>query len=482
MKTAGTKFLGLAVVCMVIGFAIMFHGAAASAQDTTDVSGIWQGTLSVPPTTLRLIFKIKKNPDGTLTSTIDSPDQGATDIPVEKTTFENGVLTLDVTIVGGTFEGRLSEDGEGLDGEWTQLGQTLELSMERVDEPTKLARPQEPEKPLPYLSEDVTYESASGGATIAGTLTMPKGGGPFPAVLLVSGSGPQDRDETIFGHRPFLVLSDYLTRQGIAVLRTDDRGIGKSTGNFADATTLDFAEDARAGIAYLKGRKEIDSHKIGIVGHSEGGLIAPIVATETPDVAYIVMLAGPGLPGEDILRAQSELLARASGESEEAIERDRETQQKVFAVVKSETDAETARKELDRLLTEAIEKLSDAEKAKLGDVESYKHRQIDQVLSPWFRFFLTYDPRPTLRKVKCPVLAVIGSKDVQVPAKANLDAIADALKAGGNDNVTIRELPGLNHLFQTAKTGAPSEYSTIEETMSPSALQLIADWIRRQTS
>ncbi len=461
-------------VCM-IGF--------AQQQDTSEISieGIWEGKLKVPGIELRIVFKISKNPDGTLTATLDSPDQGATDIPVEEVIFKDNILRLEVKSAGGVFEGKVSEDFLVIEGEWKQSGQTLPLTLKRVDKAVEILRPQEPKKPYPYIEEELVYENKEAGITLAGTLTLPSGKGPSPVVLLISGSGPQDRNETIYNHRPFLVLADYLTRQGVAVLRVDDRGVGKSNGDFSQATSEDFASDVLAGIEYLKTRKEINPEQIGLIGHSEGGLIAPMVAVKSPDVTFIVLMAGTGLIGEEILYLQGALIYRAMGVSEEDIIKNRQFNEKIFSVLKEEEDSEIAEEKLRQMFLEDWEKMSDVKKEQIGDPEVFLKAQLQSLLSPWLKFFLTYDPKPTLSKVKCPVLAINGEKDLQVPPKENLSAIEEALKVGGNQNYTIKELPGLNHLFQTAQTGVPSEYAKIEETISPIALKIIGDWIFEQT-
>jgi len=455
----------------------------AQQQDISEISieGIWQGSLKVPGMELRIVFKISKNPDGTLTATLDSPDQGATDIPVEEVIFIDNSLRLEVKSAGGVFEGKVSEDFLVIEGEWKQSGQTLPLTLKRVDKAVEILRPQVPKKPYPYIEEELVYENKEAGITLVGTLTLPPGEGPSPVVLLISGSGPQDRNETIYNHRPFLVLADYLTRQGVAVLRVDDRGVGKSTGDFSKATSEDFASDVLAGIEYLKTRKEINPEQIGLIGHSEGGLIAPMVAVKSPDVAFIVLMAGTGLTGEEILYLQGALIYRAMGVSEEDIIKNRQFNEKIFSVIKEEKDKKNAEERLRQMFIEDWEKMSDEKKEQIGDMEGYLKAQLQSLLSPWLKFFLTYDPKPTLTKVKCPVLAINGEKDLQVPPKENLSAIEEALVAGGNKNFTVKELPGLNHLFQTAQTGVPSEYVKIEETISPIALKIIGDWILEQT-
>lgn len=323
-----------------------------------------------------------------------------------------------------------------------------------------------PVKPYPYREEDVTYDNPMANIKLAGTITIPQGKGPFPAVLLMAGSGPNDRDESLMGHKPFLVLADYLTRKGIVVLRYDKRGVGKSGGDYSKAIMEDFASDGEAGVGYLKTRSEVDAHKIGIVGHSEGGVEGPMVAASDPDVAFVVMMAGPGVKGDELLAAQQKLLQQSRGISAEKIEQDAVVQKKVFAILQKDEDDSVRDAELRTALQGSVPE------AQLG-------MQVKILNSPWFRGFVVYDPAPTLMKMKCPVLAINGEKDLQVPPDQNLPAIRKAL--ANNKNAEVDELPGLNHLFQTAKTGAIGEYAEIDETMSPVALEKVAGWIAKQT-
>jgi len=466
---------------IIIGSAFFIVSAQEQVTSTPGIEGIWEGKLKVPGTELRIVFKISKNSDGTLTATLDIPDQGVTGIPVEEVIFKDNTLRLEVKSAGGIFEGKVSQDFLVIEGEWKQSGQTLPLTVKRVDKAVEILRPQEPKKPYPYIERQVEYTNLKAGVKLVGTLTLPSDKGPFPAVLLITGSGPQDRNETVFGHRPFLVLADYLTRQGIAVLRVDDRGVGESTGDFSQATSEDFASDVLAGIEYLKTRKEINPEQIGLIGHSEGGLIAPMVAVKSPDMAFIVLMAGTGLTGEEILYLQGALISRAMGVSEEDIAKNRQFNEKIFSLIKEEKDEKTIEEKLRQMFMADWAELNEEEKKAIGDPEVYLKAQLQSLLSPWLKFFLTYDPKPTLSKVKCPVLAINGEKDLQVPPKENLSAIEEALVAGGNKNFTVEELPGLNHLFQTAQTGVPSEYAKIEETISPIALKIIGDWILEQT-
>ena len=452
-----------------VAIALLFMMVLVAQAQPPDVVGDWQGTLKTAAVSLRIALHVSKADDGSLKATMDSLDQGAMGMPVTSISIDAATLTFAIASIGGSFTGTVAAGGAAIDGTWSQGGASLPLALARakpgsVSEPR---RPQNPVKPYPYREEDVTYENKAAGVTIGATLTTPAGSGPFPAVLLITGSGPQDRDESLMGHRPFLVLADYLTRHGIAVLRADDRGVGKSTGTFAAATSADFATDAEAGIAYLQTRAEVDRRKIGIVGHSEGGLIAPMVAARNSSVAFIVLLAGSGVTGDRILAAQSALISEAGGLSHEQAEKNSRDLLDVLAVVKTAKD--------DASLEAAL-------RAKLAGMVPAPQvdAQIRALSATWFRYFVAYDPATSRSRVTCPVLALGGEKDLQVPPAENLAAIRKALDAAGNKNVTVEQLPGLNHLFQTAKTGAPSEYSQIEETMSPVALAKIGDWIAKR--
>jgi len=443
----------------------------AGAQDVaqkTNITGTWLGTLDTGAIKLRIAFHITVNGKA-YGATMDSLDQGANGLPVASVTREGAQLTMTMPMMGAKYEGTIADDGTSIRGTFQQGGANLPLTLQRVKDTASLEapRPQEPKPPFPYKSEDVTYENKTAGITLAGTLTIPQGKGPFPAALLITGSGPQNRNEEIMGHKPFLVLADYLTRRGIAVLRVDDRGVGKSGGTFATATTADFATDAEAGVAYLKTRAEVDPHKIGLIGHSEGGIIAPMVASSNPEIAFIVMMAGTGVPGDAVLVEQVRMLAEAMGRSTEEADKAAANEHTILELVKEGKDTATIEKEIGALSNGKMP-------------EGRMTAQVRALTSPWFRYFVSYDPAPVLKKVKCPVLALDGSKDLQVSPEQNLAAIRKALEEGGNKNVETQEFPGLNHLFQTAKTGLPNEYAQIEETIAPAVLQKIASWILKE--
>ena len=432
------------------------------AVEPSDLDGTWEGVLDVGQK-LRLVLHLTTTKDG-LGATLDSPDQGASGIAA-KARRDGNKFSFEIAMIGAQFEGTIAKDKASIAGTFSQGGGQFPLTLKRgaaraKPEPAK--RPQEPAKPYPYRAEDVKYPNAAAGIQLAGTLTIPQGKGPFPAVILITGSGQQDRDESLMGHKPFLVLSDYLTRKGIAVLRSDDRGIGGSGGDFAASTTADFATDTEAALAFLKTRPEAEPRRIGLAGHSEGGVIAPMVAARNRDVAFMVMMAGPGVRGDQLIVAQVIAGNEAAGMSHDAAEAAGAQEKRILDLVEHEKDAAVLKQKLQEELH-----LPDAQ---LNAV-------FQQMTSPWYRYFLTYDPAPAIRKVTCPVLAINGSKDTQVPPALNLPAIRAALQAGGNQHSEVDELPGLNHLFQHAKTGAVPEYAQIEETFAPEAMEKIATWI-----
>ena len=443
-----------------------------------EVTGEWYGTLNVMGLQLRLVFHIEKSDNG-YQSSIDSPDQGANGIPVTSTTLEGSILKLSIASIGAAYEGTVSADS--ITGTFRQMGQTFPLNLSRKKmEKEKIVRPQEPAKPYPYREEEVYFENPEAAVQLAGTLTLPASGERFPAVILISGSGPQNRDEELMGHKPFLVLADYLTRNGIAVLRYDDRGTAASSGDFRSATSFDLSKDAEAAVNYLLTRKEINPRKIGLIGHSEGGIIAPMIAARSKNVAFIVLLAGTGIPGDQLLLLQQEWIARASGANENDIQKGQEINRNAFEIVKKSTGIEQLKMDLTGYLEQVIKEIPEDAPSKSIYSEEFVKASINQMTTPWMQYFLKYDPAPALEKVKCPVLAINGEKDLQVPATINLEAIRKALSKGGNKQATIQEFPGLNHLFQECKTGLPAEYAIIEQTFSPIALEEILKWLKER--
>lgn len=474
------KFLKYVIAISILFLAVMNNIIIAQAdqkKDEKQFTSLWEGKLKISAVSLRLVLKTFKNDDGSLGAFMDSPDQGAKNIPVSSVTMTDDSLKFAIQAIGASYSGKIYKDSALVKGTFKQGGMALPLDLKKIDTIIEVNRPQEPKKPYPYNDEEVTFENKSANITLTGSFTYPHGEGKFPAVVLVSGSGPQDRDESLMNHKPFLVISDYLTRNGIAVLRYDDRGIGKSKGNFVTATSEDFATDAQAAVEYLKTRKEVDPKKIGVAGHSEGGLIAPMCAVNSSDVSFIVLLAGPGLPGKDILLLQNRLIGEVSGVKDEELDKATKLYEKIYDVILSESDDAVAEKKIKSLYDEFVNALSPDKKKEAEDGKPIFEQSIKQITTPWRKFFMKFDPRPVLENVTVPVLALNGKKDLQVPPKENLAEIEKALKAGGNKNFKTVLMPNLNHLFQNCKTGSPTEYGTIEETFSPEALMIIKDWI-----
>ncbi|MEP6570523.1 MAG: alpha/beta hydrolase [Acidobacteriota bacterium] len=471
----------VSLVCFSPTASLPVAGAAVAnssfVQTNPGIAGNWLGALDVGGVKLRLVLKISKAPDGKLTATVDSLDQNAKDLVVDTITFQDATLKFEMNALHALYVGTLSKDDAQLTGQFTQGG-VWPLDFKRVTDVSQmeLRRPQTPKQPYPYKEEEVSYENRQDGVKLAATLTLPSGSGPFPAVVLITGSGSQDRNESLLSHQPFLVLADYLTRRGIAVLRADDRGMGGTSKGGPNDTTENYAADALAGVEFLKGRKEINARQIGLIGHSEGGMAAPMAAAKSNDVAFIVLMAGPGIPGKKLLTMQIGLIA--SAECGKQVELSLAEGEKLMTTVMQEKDDAVAKQKLH----EAAVKRAEAAKKKIDAELSTADAQSVVWATPWFRYFLSYDPRPTLMKVHVPVLAINGEKDLQVPPKEDLEAIEQALKNSGNRDYKTVLLPNLNHLFQTTKTGAPSEYAEIEETLAPIALQTIGDWIVAHTT
>ncbi|HEY8378531.1 MAG TPA: alpha/beta fold hydrolase, partial [Nannocystis sp.] len=362
-------------------------------------------------------------------------------------------------------------------GSLSQAGRTFPATVRRLGpgEEADIApkRPQEPKPPFPYAVREATFPSAAKDkVTLAGTLTLPQGTGPFPGVVLLTGSGPQDRDESLMGHKPFLVLADHLTRAGFAVLRFDDRGVGGSQGVLEKASQADLAGDARGALDWLARQPEVDSKRLGLIGHSEGAMIAARAAALDKRVGAVVMLAGPGVSGREILTQQLIAIARARALAQADIDAQVALQKQLLAAL----GARKPRPELEAILRKLVALQTEA--ATPEQIDALVAASIASLDTPWFHDFLEADPRVDLRKLKkTPVLALIGSLDLQVPASENIPEIEKALAKAGNKDVTVKTLPGLNHLFQRAKTGSPSEYSEIEETFSPDALAEVSTWL-----
>jgi len=459
-----------------LSFITLLLVLSASAQKSPE--GIWEGKLNTGSFSLRLVLHLK-NEGGQYKATMDSPDQGATGIEVNKTEIRGDSLVAEVTSIGGKLAGRFTSDST-FSGAWSQGMASLPLELKKVVQASKVARPQTPQPPYPYLSEDVTYYNKDKSIQYGATLTLPKGAGPFPAMILITGSGQQNRDEELFGHKPFAVIADYLTRQGYAVLRVDDRGVGQTTGNAELASSRDFANDVNVGLEYLKTRKEVAKNKLGMLGHSEGGMIAQIVAAERPDIAFVISLAGPGQKITDLMLDQGRAILSSSGLPAEAVDAYVDFQKKMVpAILNAPNDS------IGKIIAKQI--FAEWSKGKSKELiaattGATQEKDVEDMVvafrSPWMMYFMNYDPDPFIRKMKSKVLVLNGEKDIQVASKPNLDGWRASLTKSGVKSPEIIELKGLNHLFQHCTTCTVPEYAQIEETIAPEVLEVISKWLK----
>ena len=459
------------IIISCMGILLIPFGASAQ-----NLLGDWYGTLEVQGMKLRIVFHIQKD-SGTYKTTMDSPDQGAKGIACSATKVEGNQLEIALDKIKMRYAGQFT--GGVIKGTFSQSGMEFPMVLSReAGEEEVIRRPQEPAGPLPYSAEQVYFVNKSaGGIKLAGTLTIPKGVEHPKVVVLISGSGPQNRDEEVkaFHHRPFLVWSDYLTRQGIAVLRFDDRGVGESEGSQEGATSADFATDVESAVSYLRTRKDIGFSQIGLMGHSEGGLIAPMVAAKDQGIGFMVLLAGPGVAGDVVLRSQSNRIGELSGGTKDVLEYNDRLRAKLYELVKTEPDTGLLKNKIQEYLLSLRTNPNDQHAKEITD--KMIETQVHALCSPWLNYFIRTNPIDYLSKVHCPVLALNGDKDSQVLSEMNLKGIKKGLQLAGNNHFRIEEMKDLNHLFQTCKTGGLEEYGKIEETVSPKAMELVADWI-----
>ena len=455
---------------------------SAKAHSSEDIVGSWSGSLKAGVQEFPLIFHVKLE-KGELTATLDSPAQGAKDIPVSQVAYDDGNIRFEVSAAQAVYVGTYSADSAKMEGVWKQGPNELPLVLTKSkasQSQTAISRPQNPTKPYAYDEEFVAFKNHKAGIKLAGTLTLPTGAQRVPAVVMITGSGPQDRDQTFMGHKTFWVLADYLTQRGIAVLRFDDRGIGGSEGNFAQATSLDFADDANAAVNFLLSHPRIDPNAIGLIGHSEGGLIAPIAASQNKNVNFIVSLAGPGLIGDDIAVQQIYDSLRFAGLSKESARAGSQITKSLNQTVlqnNSETELADSLQATYQRVWASLPESAQQDLVAIGG-GTLSSARVEQLSSPWTKYFLQHNPSDYLSKLTIPVLALHGEKDTQLEASANLTVYEKLLK-GKHPMNRIERFPSLNHLFQPAKTGLMTEYVSIETTFSPDVMDVIARWVKR---
>ncbi len=455
-------------------FLILNSTIALSQNYYELMRGNWIGNIEFQGKKIPLQIRVNYIDKDSVFAFMDSPDQGARDIVINKFILRNDSALIRVKALGVSISGLINSADTSISGVFRQSIFNCPIILKKTYKVNEMLRPQNPKPPFNYKVVDVSFKNYADNIELSGTLTIPEGNKRFPVVVLVSGSGPQNRDEEILGHKPFWVIADFLSRNGVAVLRYDDRGIAKSKGDFNAATSFNFSYDAEAAVKYLMELSDIDTNNIGIIGHSEGGMIAPMIAARNSKIKFVVLMAGPGLTGEEILMKQSVLISEAEGESKDEIKKNSNLNKKIYNIVNNEIDNTIAAKKIRKVFDKSVKKLSKDEKKQ---AEGQKDIIINQVTSNWFRYFLKFNPKDYLTKTHCAVLAINGGKDLQVPPDENLKAIEKYLKIAGNKNFTIRKFDNLNHLFQNCNTGSPSEYVKIEETISPEVLSFMHKWI-----
>ncbi|MCI1779652.1 MAG: alpha/beta hydrolase [Bacteroidales bacterium] len=453
-------------------------GKCSRTADTSGITGKWNGLLKTPGGSIKIVFHIRKD-GSSIRGLMDSPYQGAYGIPADSVGLKDSSVTIEINRLMIHYNGILKKSGN-IEGNIVQHGFSFPLALTQKE----MKKPQEPSIPFPYISDSVRFKNNKEGFSLSGTLTLPYEKGKFPAVVLISGSGPQNRDEEIMGHKPFLVLSDFLTRNGIAVLRFDDRGVGRSEGNFASATTADFATDVESAVSFLRTRPEINKDHIGLIGHSEGGEIAPMVAAKDKDINFIILMSAPGIRGDKLLLLQEKLIATASGADPGAIKEQQKINGGAFDIILSaHCHDRISTAELDSIgrklkaYFETDPQIAESEADSLKR-DSYINQLAAGLDNPWMIYFIKHDPAIPLSKVKCPVLAIGGDRDLQVQPDVNMAMIGIALDEAGNKRVTLKNFPGLNHLLQKCNTGLPAEYAEIEQTLSPEVMNFITSWIK----
>ncbi len=445
-------------------FTLLLTGTAALHAQTL------AGILDVSGKKLELFFVLSPEKN-----TIDVPAQYSYGMELSSVEFRDDSLFITLDKMKVSYKGKVFGAKDSVTGVYTQGSRSMPLNLYPKEGYQTVKRIQKIEPPYPYYSADTVFRNESAGVTLAGTITAPDTLGKYPAVILVTGSGPQDRDETLLGHKPFEVIADWLAKNGIVTLRYDDRGFAKSTGNFNSATTLDFAGDAAAGVDFLRTFPFVDTAKVGLIGHSEGGLIAPIVATMNPGTRYIISLAGTGVNGKEIILKQSYLLAAAEGEDTTDLSILVELSEACIDAVLA--DPAMAAKNIDSAYKAFFNRFPPEEKERLMKKEQFDKRGLFTFTTPWFIQFLTLEPIPYFEKVTVPVLGLWGSKDLQVPPTQSLPPIKAALEKTGVRH-ELEVIESLNHLFQRVKTGGISEYATTEITIEPEVLERLVKFIK----
>ena len=465
---------------------ISSFGIFSNAQPATNA---WSGMLKAGPQNIELRLNFTQKEDKSWQSSWDVPAQKAMGIPSSKTEWSGAQVTIEIKAIGASFSGNLNAEGNKLEGNWMQSGGTFPLVLEPFSAAKRTEpkdKPQTPKPPFAYISKDYVYQGSETKLTYGATMTYPNESGTFPTLILITGSGMQDRDESILNHKPFHVLADFFTKNGYAVLRVDDRGAGKSTGDFQQSSSEDFALDVEEHVRFISSLPMVNTKKIGLLGHSEGGLIAPMVAARNKSIAFIILFAGPGVPIVELMAQQNEAVFKSVGMPAKVIDTYIPLYKNLMKTLTQAPDVNSGIEKANEI-TRAWYLTSDKEMVKLttginseADIPGFVNTMSRELSSKWWKFFANYQPEPVLQKVKCPVLAINGGADIQVVADANLKGIENALLKGGNKRVTIKKFDALNHLFQKCSTCTVTEYSTLETTIEPEVLAFLLEWLKME--
>ena len=460
---------------LIVPILILFLHTTVNAQK--DIKGDWNGYIDLSTSKLEIIVRFTHDDTG-YNGSIDIPDQSAYGLKLSKVVYNAPDISfvLEVPNAPANFKG--IHLGDSISGEFLQAGfkGTFYLS----------SKPREKDKEksdASFKEEEVKF--SNGDITFAGTLTLPLKEGKHPAAILITGSGPQNRDENILGFKIFKIIAEHLSANGIAVLRYDDRGVAESTGKSVDeSTSEEFAEDVSAAMEFLKRRSDINAEQIGLIGHSEGGIVAPLTASKRTDVAYIVSIAGTGVNGAEIILEQTKLISLANGEDSARVNKDYDETKVALYMIVNGASGEELKSLIKKSAEEQFDNLSETEKSKITDKSEWVNEKTDNayktLTSTWMKYFLKHDPAETWKKITCPVLALFGGLDLQVSVLQNEEPVRLALTEAGNKDFEIKVFPKANHLFQEAKTGSTSEYSVLKKEFIDGFLDYILDWISKR--
>lgn len=471
------------MIRLIIVIGVLSAGLKAAGQER--FTGIWEGRLPIRDS-LPIVISISSPEKGKWSAYMDSPDQGAYELKADTIYAAGDSLFISMRSLNASYSGKLLNDST-IAGNFKQ-GLKVPLTVRKVKQRTIRVKYQTPQPPYAYAVKEISFKSKDDSITFSGTLTHPKDEKKtYPAILLLSGSGAQNRDEEIMGHQPFHVLADYFTGKGFAVLRVDDRGTGASTGKYETATSEDFMQDAEAAVDYLRSLKFIDNKKIGLMGHSEGGLIACMLAAKNKNIDFIVLLASPGIPSIDMMAEQNIAILKANGISDSTAEEYGKIYRMLATTVVNSPDTASARIACKEKFDQWIAQQSPQTIREMGFKDAARQniflkRFIKDISTPWFSYFLKIDPASYISRLNCKVLALNGEKDVQVVAEPNLNGIREALRKSRSRSYEVTSMPGLNHLFQHCKKCTPEEYGKIDETFANEAMITISNWLQKNVS